>query len=207
MSERNKPVPNLRLRQIRMHQNLSQAEVAEKIGASNPSVGRWERGETYPDPIYRQRLCQLFKRDAVALGFFAENIQQREEGLQGQTHTQAHVAVPLIPGATTEDFFDSAIPPLPPLGSLVGRDELLEKLKFRLLDDKNAPLAALNGLPGVGKTALAAELVRDAEMKRAFRGGVLWAGLGPKPNIVGLLGRWGTLLGLEAVQTVERSRH
>jgi len=186
-----------------MHQNLSQAEVAEKIGASNPSVGRWERGETYPDPIYRQRLCQLFGRDAVALGFFAQDIQQREERLQGQAHAQAHVEVPIVPlisGVTTEGFFDSTIPPLPPLGSLVGRDELLGKLKFRLRDDKSTPLAALNGLPGVGKTAIAVELVHDAEMKKAFRGGVLWAGLGPKPNIVGLLGRWGTLLGLEAVQ-------
>jgi tetratricopeptide (TPR) repeat protein len=79
---------------------------------------------------------------------------------------------------------------------LVGRTQLLADLKRRLCSGMNVALSALNGLPGVGKTIIAVELARDREVLDYFRDGVLWAGLGIKPNIVGLLGRWGTLLGL-----------
>ena len=60
----------------------------------------------------------------------------------------------------------------------------------------NAVLTALNGLPGVGKTTLAIALAHDEELRAHFHDGVLWAGLGPDPNIQGQLRRWGRLLGL-----------
>ncbi len=48
-------------------------------------------------------------------------------------------------------------------------------------------LTALNGLPGVGKTALATELSHDADVRTHFYDGVLWASLGPHPHILGQL--------------------
>lgn len=59
-------------------------------------------------------------------------------------------------------------------------------------------LTAVNGLPGVGKTTLAVELAHDEEILAHFEDGVLWAGLGPTPDVFAILNHWGTLLGLTA---------
>lgn len=191
MSERHhRSGPNELLRRERMRHSLSQAELAEKVGASTPSVGRWERGEAFPDPIYRHKLCELFGKSPVELGFYSDDPPPVPEPQ----------ALHPSPPVSVEVLFDPVIPPVPPIGSLIGRNEVLDTLKQRLCSGKNVPLAALNGLPGVGKTALVVDLVHDAEVRQYFRSGVLWAGLGPKPNIAGLLGRWGTLLGLTTTQ-------
>jgi len=81
---------------------------------------------------------------------------------------------------------------------LVGRNELFNTLKQRLLtgDRNNSRLCALNGLPGVGKTALAIELANDYEVQNHFSDGVLWAGLGPDADVLSLLGAWGLALGI-----------
>jgi tetratricopeptide (TPR) repeat protein len=102
---------------------------------------------------------------------------------------------PVHPGA----IYDPAIP-LPPAIALIGREQDLARIKQRLRGVGNVALTALNGLPGVGKTALSITLAHDPEMRAYFRDGVLWAGLGPNPNMPGLLSRWGSLLGISATQ-------
>ena len=47
--------------------------------------------------------------------------------------------------------------------SLVGRDGLFRQLKQRLLSENPVALSAINGLPGVGKTALATALAHVAD--------------------------------------------
>ena len=49
-------------------------ELCAKDGDYSPAltvktVGRWERGEHKPSLYYRQRLCQLFRKNAIQLGF------------------------------------------------------------------------------------------------------------------------------------------
>ncbi|MGB0383380.1 MAG: tetratricopeptide repeat protein [Ardenticatenaceae bacterium] len=83
-------------------------------------------------------------------------------------------------------------PPEPPY-ELVGRDELLSQLKERLFA---SDYVALNGLPGVGKTALAVALAHDPEVLAHFKDGVLWAGLGRKPDVATQLDKWGMALGI-----------
>src|SRR5262245_37974962 len=62
--------PASRLRHERELRGWSQAEVARRLGApSQITVSRWERGVVVPSSYYRQRLCQLFGRSAVDLGF------------------------------------------------------------------------------------------------------------------------------------------
>lgn len=78
---------------------------------------------------------------------------------------------------------------------LVGRDELLTRLKRALLGDKHSPNLALHGLPGVGKTALAIELCHDPEVRTHYPDGVLWAALGPDPDPAILLHLWELALG------------
>jgi tetratricopeptide (TPR) repeat protein len=85
------------------------------------------------------------------------------------------------------------VPP-PPQRPLIGRDAELAALRAKVCA---SDAVALNGLPGVGKTALATALVYHPEVRAHFRGGVLWTGLGPKPDVEGALGRWASALGVE----------
>ncbi len=55
-----------------------------------------------------------------------------------------------------------------------------------------------------GKTTLAAHLVQQRDITAYFPDGILWAGLGPTPDVRGHLSRWGTLLGLDASRTDKR---
>lgn len=88
---------------------------------------------------------------------------------------------------------------------LVGRYNLLETLKGRLFAKGYIALCALNGLPGVGKTALALELAHDKEVVAHFRDGILWAGLGREPDLLSLLGNWCTALGISSTELANLS--
>lgn len=79
---------------------------------------------------------------------------------------------------------------------LVGRYTLLEELKGQLFMGGSLALCALNGLPGVGKTALAIELAHDEEILTHFHDGVLWAGVGRQPQLASLLSTWALALGI-----------
>lgn len=80
---------------------------------------------------------------------------------------------------------------------LVEREQLLNHLQQTLLLDESVTLA-LYGLPGVGKTALVVQLAHNKAIRERFSDGILWAGLGPQPDLLAHLSRWGCLLGLSA---------
>ncbi|MFI1702331.1 NB-ARC domain-containing protein [Streptomyces bobili] len=74
---------------------------------------------------------------------------------------------------------------LPPPQHFVGREADADHLRARLIppsDDDTLRLqvvTAVQGLPGVGKSTMAAFLAHDGEIGRAFPHGILWANLGP----------------------------
>lgn len=80
-----------------------------------------------------------------------------------------------------------------PVHSLVGREALLNRLKQRLFAEQPT---AINGIPGVGKTALTTELAHDPEVLTSFNDGILWAALGRHPDVLTLLSAWGTALSI-----------
>lgn len=75
---------------------------------------------------------------------------------------------------------------------------MISELKQRLVGDIAPARLALYGIPGVGKTSLAAVLCHDREVRTRFPDGVLWAGLGPKPDHAVELHRWEIALGFAA---------
>ena len=83
----------------------------------------------------------------------------------------------------------------PPLhGPLVAREEALRQIESLL--SFGCRRIAVHGLPGVGKTRLLAQLAHSATVRALFPDGVLWAGLGPHPDLPGILMQWGLALGL-----------
>lgn len=74
---------------------------------------------------------------------------------------------------------------------LTGREQDMKQIKQALFHEETV---AIHGLPGVGKSALAIALTYEHEVRHTFSDGILWAGLGPAPNIHALLTRWGKLL-------------
>jgi tetratricopeptide (TPR) repeat protein/transcriptional regulator with XRE-family HTH domain len=195
------PSANHHLIHARQRKCWSQETVAGKLGTTRVTISRWEHGIRFPSPYYRQQLCTVFDCTPEALGLLPGGSSDRPAyhdrdtgGLDASWLVHAGLA-----RTVPEELVDvSVLPPPPPNHGLIGRDDLLQHLKQRLCAGTSTALSALNGLPGVGKTALAATLAHDQEVLARFPDGVLWAGLGVKPNVLGLLGAWGTALGLTA---------
>ena len=82
-------------------------------------------------------------------------------------------------------------PPLPRCH--VSRPEHLEAVKALLLSE-NTPntliISAIYGMGGLGKSVLAAELVREEEVLEAFPDGVLWVTLGQEPDLLPMVSQW-----------------
>lgn len=187
--------PNALLKRARELRGWSQARVAEEVGTTALNVGRWERGTSMPYPHFREKLCLLFGKDARELGLLeTEEEAEAATSLSDEDATPRHAS----PGKA---IYDPAIPLPSNNGRLVGRDDLLARLKCRLCDETRPVMLALHGLPGVGKTALATELAYDAEVRAHFRDGILWAGPGLNPDLPELLSRWGAVLGVTAANT------
>ena len=185
------PQPRLRLTEARIERNWSQQDVADRIGTTHLNVSRWERGITKPGPYFRRKLCSLFGKS------------EQELDLESTPVSSAAVRA-ISASADAEALFDPTIP-LQPAIRLVGRDNELNSLKQRLYAGGSVALTALNGLPGVGKTALAIELAHDHEIRAHFHDGILWAALGPEPNMLGLLSRWGAMLGISSTEMANLS--
>lgn len=183
---------NQRLKRERELRGWSQAKVASEIGTDPATIGRWERGLSFPYPYFREKLCVLFGKSAPELGLVQSKNGNKEELRPARDHPVRHS--PLPPQAPHQ-VYDPVAPLLTTLSSgLIGRDFLVCELKQRLLSGGDVALTALNGLPGVGKTALATALSYDADVQAHFCDGVLWASLGPHPHVLNQLRRWGTLL-------------
>jgi WD40 repeat protein/DNA-binding XRE family transcriptional regulator len=60
---------------LRMERELrgwSRNYVAEQLEVDVVTVGRWERGERFPHPYHRQKLCELFEKKVQELGLHPE---------------------------------------------------------------------------------------------------------------------------------------
>ncbi len=126
-----------------------------------------------------------------ALEMLADILQEQEEAYGGAA---ASDQLGKIDAVTQVPF----LAPPRPAHNLIGRDDLLLELKRRLLNGDNRALVALTGLPGVGKTSLAIELAHAPEILSHFADGVLWAGLGRRPDLPALLGTWAAAMGVSA---------
>ncbi len=159
------------LKQAREALGLSQEYFAELLGTTASTISDWERGVHQPSHYLREKISAVLGKSPTELGLLP--LEAPPLGLSAFD--------PLIPLPTT----------------LVGRDNTIIQVRQRL-QSKKSLFTVLLGLPGVGKTALAAALAHDPKVRRQFDG-ILWAGLGPNPNSVLLLSRWGKRLGIDGI--------
>jgi transcriptional regulator with XRE-family HTH domain len=86
--------PNALLRQERLLRGWSQQEVGNHVGTDGYTVSRWERGRALPSPYFRQRLCDLFGKNAQALGLL-----QQHRKVEVQPLVEATSSEPLAQGS------------------------------------------------------------------------------------------------------------
>ena len=175
----------------RIARGWSQAYLAELLGVSTRTVARWELGQTLPYPIYREQLCRLLGLNLADLGLLsAQDVSYQTDRDEADATGAPLLAAPALR--------DPMIPEtLEQVKRLQGRDVLLHQIKQSLLVGKSQSLTALQGLPGVGKTAMALAVATDAQVQAHFSAGILWAQMGPQADVLELLTRWGALLGLK----------
>ncbi|HEX7737719.1 MAG TPA: tetratricopeptide repeat protein [Ktedonobacteraceae bacterium] len=184
----NHPYKTHLLVQARLRRGWTREELAREMGVAKKTILRWENGQTLPLPLLRARLGELLQVEPAEIWPVAGGVV-----LRGGKITALSPGAP----AATPALIDPSLP-LSPMHFLVGRDAELALLQQQLRKGGSASLTALNGLPGVGKTALAITLAHDPVIRAHFKDGILWAGLGLEPNIQSHLSRWGSLLGISA---------
>jgi WD40 repeat protein/transcriptional regulator with XRE-family HTH domain len=57
----------------RLQRDWSQAELASRVGSDTKTVRRWERGLNQPNASYRQRLLDLFGKNAIEMGWVKDH--------------------------------------------------------------------------------------------------------------------------------------
>lgn len=189
--------PNLRLKEERELRGWSQKYVADAIDADRYYLSRWEHGAASPSPYYRRKLCALFGMNARELGLLPveDTIEPPPENPKPEK-----ISAPGTPFPIQDPTLP---PPISENARLIGRDETVQRLRKQLCEGKGVVLAAINGLPGVGKSTLAIELAHDEQVQVHFRDGILWAGLGPTPDVFAILNHWGALLGISPSQAAK----
>jgi tetratricopeptide (TPR) repeat protein/transcriptional regulator with XRE-family HTH domain len=150
------------LRYLRRRARLTQRELGLAVGYSEAQISRLEQRRRPPDPA---AVAALFVPALRLTGQSA--IGRRLVELAKQARRPA--AVP-VSDATTADLAE--IPPPP--AHTVHRAELLDRLAVLLAAERRV---VLGGLPGVGKTTLAAVAARDRTTQRAVCWLTLTAGV------------------------------
>lgn len=128
---------------------------------------------------------------AKAFEALIDHLRQRE-----QLYSKATGAASQKQPAASAKWQAPFLAPPCPSYDLVGREAILQKLKRQLLEARGSQAFAIYGLPGAGKTALAIDLANDMEILNHFCDGVLWAGLGRKPDVFAHMSLWGNALGM-----------
>lgn len=119
-----------------------------------------------------------YREQKAACDLLAENIRQAE--------------VQYVASRIEDRLLCAA--PLPLFHNLIGRDDFIDEIKQVLMKDKRA---ALLGLPGVGKTALATRVIYDPDLQMVYPDGVLWASSGRSSNVFSVLGNWAAALNIQ----------
>ncbi len=212
MKHKVQAIPNQSLRRERELRGWSQQEVAERIDApSSYYISRWERGVISPSPLYRERLCALFGKNAQELELLDEEYDIPDFQISGYGDHEAQGGRQGIAGGGSYAGKTSGEPvywsvPYWRNPIFTGRSAVLEHLHKALYPTEAVALTqalALYGLGGIGKTQTAVEYAyRYADIYRA----VFWIGGETVESIQASLLQIADLLGLPERETEEQAQ-
>ena len=57
----------------RVNAGINQKDAAERIGVSNKTLGNWENGESFPDALQIEKICELYGIPYDNLNFLPSN--------------------------------------------------------------------------------------------------------------------------------------
>ncbi|MBA3924583.1 MAG: hypothetical protein H0X31_23940, partial [Nostocaceae cyanobacterium] len=194
------------LRDICKVRRFSQEKVAKILGVSRRSFSAWLNGNGKPsEERWRQGFINLLLHHLKlnsAPQLFHKIWNEVMIGVWEWLPLSEQETVALDLEAPA-DLFLNVPSRLLHLKTLVGRDELIGDLKQRVVSGQNV---ALTGMPGVGKTALALELSRNAEILERFKDGIVWIKMGQQPSFIGELMKLAEVLKLDTgeIKTEEK---
>lgn len=180
--------PNSALQQERLRQGWTQQDLADRLGTTKLTVGRWERGITVPGPYFRLKLCTLLGKDPQALGLLPEENNQPSQQASSD------------PPGGPEEVARSWNLPFRRNPFFTGREATLAKLRDMLHVQKTiaiTPGYAISGLGGIGKTQFVLEY---AYRFRAEYSVVLWARAETRTVLLNDLMALATVIGLPPQQ-------
>lgn len=161
---------------FRRRARLNQELLAADVNVSRGTISDWERGLRVPGQRELERLAEVLCRGGEErAAFFAAAYRSHDS-------------------YTRYDFFAHSRRPL----HYIERTEVIANLRIVLASDgaqTHRRPVALHGMSGIGKTVLARALCDDSDVQNAFPNGILWATLGPSPDLRTILREWVYALG------------
>ncbi|WP_220204587.1 helix-turn-helix domain-containing protein [Reticulibacter mediterranei] len=166
MDKENRAHHNRRLKHMRELAGWTQEILAEKIGTTIVNISRWENGSSVPSAYYRRKLCEIFNKDAYELGLLEKVVEDGEADSQQNISSRKAIRqsgneLPIIwPLAIPDERYYH----------LPKREESLNRLFAMLQDPQDTLAIVIDGLAGMGKTALAVELSKRLMLQGVFEG-------------------------------------
>ena len=93
------------LKRIRKENNLSQEQLAEKLGVSRQSVSKWEAGQAYPEMDKVLQICKLFNLNMDEL--FNQDVKEINETKESKANVNRYIDDFLDFITKTIDMFSS----------------------------------------------------------------------------------------------------
>lgn len=137
MEKSTKYPPNTKLRTERIRRNWTQVQAEVKAELPPGSLGRWERGDVFPEAYARERLCVLYNKSAEELGF----LEQEAPSLPQQPLTEAVIA--------NDEVQTTSLPPVPPQSAIDSKSSVPRRYRVVIGVIVGLVLASTLGLFGM----------------------------------------------------------
>ena len=170
------------LRRQRIERNWRQQDVADHLGTTVTTIGRWERGHQQPSAYYRVKLCTLFGKSTQELGLVEtfSSPPESTEVLQAEGLPSEEISLWTVPYARNPHF--------------TGREDLLQHLEQLLAAEQPGEpmniqqavltqVQAITGLGGIGKTQIAIEYAYRSRLQGHYRH-TMWISAGSSDTIL-----------------------